>query len=257
MAVRSGLLCQSSPSSNLTLSLSWPNSYGVTIEFEMSVRTGKDQLRKEVDSLLRRRPGWSLQTTATPGAPPLWCFGPRRDIDVTVEVDQDSIRLYLMKAAREVKLASAAELVAWLQGYELASTPLSPSPPEAPPSPRGAVDRPHSPDPTTGSERKVTADDDLLRKQVDELLRHRPGWSLQVTASPGEPPFWSFGSRSGTDMTVEVHRGSICVYLMNSEREVELGTTSDLATWLQDHDPESMQQPQAPNAKRGRFFRWE
>jgi hypothetical protein len=218
------------------------------------VRTGKDDLWKEVEQLLRRRSGWSMQATASPGASPVWCHGSGRDNDITVGVDRGLIRVYLESPERDVTFGSTSAFVAWLQEHDLGPAPepvratARPSPPSTPRS-SGA---PTSPD-TDG---RTRPDNDQLWKEVDELLRHRPGWSLQAIASPGVPPAWSFGS----DLIVEVREGTICVYLVNSDREVALGTTSDLGRWLVDHAPESMRDSEDGSAqgfKSARFLRWQ
>jgi hypothetical protein len=228
-----------------------PNSCGGTTEPEVRVRADradKDKLRKEIDELLRRRPGWSLQAVATPGAQPVWCFGSGGGPDLTVQVKGASICLYLMTSEREVKLGSAGELLAWLED-------LIPDP-----TPSAAIVRPNSSGETTEPQVRLRADPDEIWKEVDELLRHRPGWSLQAIATPGVPPVWCFGSGGGDDLTVEVEGYSICVYLMNSERKVKLGSTSELLAWLQDHTPESLKDPRggmAGQLKRGHFFKWQ
>ena len=202
------------------------------------MRADKDVLRKEVDELLRRRPGWSLQATATPGALPVWCFGSGGRNDLTVAAERGSIRVYVMKSEREVKLGSTSELVAWLQAREAESL--------------------KNPDELLRWERQpevsVRADKDELQMEVDELLRRRPGWSLQAVATPGTPPVWCYGSGRGAGLTVGADQNCICVYLVDSEREVKLGSTSQLVAWLQAYEPESLRGPQL---KRRRFLDWQ
>jgi hypothetical protein len=155
-----------------------------------------------------------------------------------------------MRSEREVKLGSTAEFVAWLQDREAGSRP-----------PSSAILRPHSLGEKAQPQVRVRAGKDGLRKEVDELLRRRPGWILQAIATPGVPPVWCFGFGAGTELTVGVDGSSICVYLMNSEREVLLGSTTELVAWLQDYAPESIQDVQGGTAnrlsKRARFFEWQ
>jgi hypothetical protein len=75
-------------------------------------------LWKQVDRLLQRRPGWRFQATATPGAPPVWCFGSEGESDLSVTVDKGSICVYEMGSDHDVKLASTEELVAWLNAQK-------------------------------------------------------------------------------------------------------------------------------------------
>jgi hypothetical protein len=219
-------------------------------ELEMKVRAGKDELRKEVDELLRHLSGWSLQAIATPGAPPVWSFGSVGRTELTVGVDRGSISVYLVRTDREVKLGSTAEFVAWLQDREAESTPSS-----------IAIVRPNILGEKAQPEVRVRAGKDGLRKEVDELLGRQPGWTLQAIATPGVPPVWCLGFGAGTELTVGVDGASICVYLMNSEREVWLGSTTELVAWLQDYAPESIKDAQGGTAnrlsKRARFLEWQ
>lgn len=80
----------------------------------MSRRGDRHDLGKEVDRLLQRRPGWTFQAMATPGAPPAWCFGTGHERDLTVTVVGGVIRVYEVEADLEVELATTAELVTWL-----------------------------------------------------------------------------------------------------------------------------------------------
>jgi hypothetical protein len=229
-------------------------SYGGVTKFEVNVRTGKGDLWKEVDQLLRRRSGWILHATATPGASPVWCHRSGRENDLTVGVDRDSIHVYLERSEREVTFGSTSAFVAWLQEHDLRPVPKRVGASVRPNSP--STPSPHRAPSAHGTDVRARPDNDPLWKHVDELLRHRPGWSLQAIATPGVPPAWSFGS----DLIVEVRGGSICVYLVNSEREVAFGTTSDLGRWLVDHVPESMRDSQGSSAQRlksVRFLRWQ
>ena len=103
-------------------------------------------------------------------------------------------------------------------------------------------------------------DEEELWNQLDQLLERRPGWRFQGTATPGEPPVWTFGARSEIDLFVTVDEGSIHIYDEPSEREVRLGSTEDLVAWLNTQKPGSLQ-PQKGKVdarrKRASFFRWE
>lgn len=75
---------------------------------------GDGALWKDVDRLLRRRPGWRFRALATPGAPPRWCFGPEVDPVLTVTVQAGSISVYVARVDVDVSLATVDELLAWL-----------------------------------------------------------------------------------------------------------------------------------------------
>ncbi len=213
----------------------------------VTVRAQRDELQKDVDELLRRLPGWTLQAIATPGAPPVWSFGSGGHTELTVAVDRASICVYLMKSEREVKLGSMNEFVGWLQDRQAESTP-----------PRVAVVRPKPSAELAEPEVRVRAGKHDLGKEVDELLRRQPGWTLQAIATPGAPPVWCFGPGAGPELTVGVDGASICLYLIQSEREVKLGSTTELVEWLEDYAPDAMQDQgvMANPPKRRRFLEW-
>ncbi|MGP8059559.1 MAG: hypothetical protein ACLP9C_07990 [Acidimicrobiales bacterium] len=80
-----------------------------------------DELWAEVGGLLETRPGWSLQASSTPGAPPSWCFGSGGEVDLSVVVDAGSIWVYVMETDRDIRVAGTRELTAWLDEHEAAS----------------------------------------------------------------------------------------------------------------------------------------
>lgn len=76
--------------------------------------TDDAKLWKEIDRLLRPQPRWRYQAVASPGAPPVWCFGPEHDPELTVTVTGGSISVYVPAADYDVSLNSADELESWL-----------------------------------------------------------------------------------------------------------------------------------------------
>ena len=82
---------------------------------------GDDDLWEKVGELLGTRPGWSLQASSTPGAPPSWCFGSGGEVDLSVSVDAGSIWVYVMETDQDVRLANTGELTAWLEEHEAGS----------------------------------------------------------------------------------------------------------------------------------------
>lgn len=79
--------------------------------------TDDAELWKQVDQLLKRRRGWRFQATSTPGAPPLWCFGPESEPDLSVTVEGGSICVYVARTDYDVTLAGTDDLVEWLTDY--------------------------------------------------------------------------------------------------------------------------------------------
>jgi len=92
------------------------------------VRSDNDELWGQVGTVLGVRPGWSLQASSSPGAPPSWCLVDEGEIDLSVNVDGDAICIYVMSADREVRVAGTDEMTAWLDANEAASrgAPLDP-----------------------------------------------------------------------------------------------------------------------------------
>jgi hypothetical protein len=78
------------------------------------VRTDKEKLWKEVDELLRRRPGWTFQAMSAPGAPPAWCFAPEHEALLSVTVERSSICVSALSTDQDVRVTSGLELEAWL-----------------------------------------------------------------------------------------------------------------------------------------------
>jgi hypothetical protein len=72
------------------------------------------KLWKQIDRLLRRRPRWRFQAVASPGAPPVWCFGPEREPELSVTVIGGSICVYVAAAGYDFSLNDTDELESWL-----------------------------------------------------------------------------------------------------------------------------------------------
>lgn len=79
--------------------------------------TDEGRLWREVDQLLKRRPGWRFQARSTPGAPPAWCFGPEISPTLTVTVEARSIHVSVTGDRDDLTLAGSDELLAWLIDY--------------------------------------------------------------------------------------------------------------------------------------------
>lgn len=106
----------------------------------------------------------------------------------------------------------------------------------------------------------VRSNKDRLRTEVDELLRHRPGWRLQAMSTPGLPPQWCFGSGGQADLSIAIDGDSISVYVVEQDRDVALGGPEGLVAWLKANKPEAFKDPKESaggKLKRGRLFDWE
>lgn len=101
---------------------------------------------------------------------------------------------------------------------------------------------------------------DGLRQEVDRLLQRRSGWSFQAMSVPGSPPAWCFGTGHEPTLTVTVEGGSVHVYEVEADFEVELATAGELADWLATHHRGALGEQRSGVGERlrgGRFFRWE
>jgi hypothetical protein len=79
----------------------------------------------------------------------------------------------------------------------------------------------------------LASHDDELSEAVAQLLRSRPGWSLQPSSTPGAPPAWCFASGGEIHLSVAVDRGAIDVYRMEDDRDLRFATIDDLTDWLE------------------------
>ncbi len=82
------------------------------------MRSGRNDLWKQVTQLLRGRPGWTVQATPTPGDDPVWCFGPRGQLELAVRVEGEVIRLQVTESEQDVTFPTTDELVAWLKAHK-------------------------------------------------------------------------------------------------------------------------------------------
>ena len=87
------------------------------------MRGDVDTLRKQVDELLKRRPGWKLQAMPTPGLPPVWGFGSGGQVELSVGTDGDSINLYVIAQDADIKLSSTSEIGGVVEGTQAPSVP--------------------------------------------------------------------------------------------------------------------------------------
>lgn len=87
-----------------------------------------DRVLQEFVEFFEGRPGWRLEPSTTPGAPPLWCFVDGGSIEFSVTVDDGAIHLYVMKTDREILFADTAALTGWLKANRAEALREAPSP---------------------------------------------------------------------------------------------------------------------------------
>ena len=90
-------------------------------EVELSLPRRVGASKDELTDLLEGRPGWRLETSLTPGAPPVWCFRAGAKIDLSVAVDGDAMRLNVWDTGTEIAFNYADELTTWLRTYRPAA----------------------------------------------------------------------------------------------------------------------------------------
>ena len=76
-----------------------------------------------------------------------------------------------------------------------------------------------------------------LWSEVSAYLQPRPGWSLLPMSTPGAPPTWCYRSGMKTTLQVSVDRGSICVYVMEDDREARFDSVEALQARLEGAGP--------------------
>lgn len=74
--------------------------------------------------------------------------------------------------------------------------------------------------------------DEQLWDQVNDVLRHRSGWSVQDSPTPGVGPYWAHISHGEVDLSVFVDGSGAHLYEEETDREVRFGTAEELGAWL-------------------------
>jgi hypothetical protein len=80
-----------------------------------------DELWDRLGEALGVRPGWAIEASSTPGAPPAWCFGSGGEIDLSASVETGAIVVYVMASDAEIEFAGVDELTTWLDANEVAA----------------------------------------------------------------------------------------------------------------------------------------
>jgi hypothetical protein len=79
--------------------------------------TDDAELWKQIDRLLRGRPRWRFQAVASPGTPPVWCFGLEHEPELSVTITGGSVGVYVVEADYDLSLNNADELESWLAAF--------------------------------------------------------------------------------------------------------------------------------------------
>jgi hypothetical protein len=86
--------------------------------------------RHQLVELLEGRPGWRLEPRTTPGASPLWCFVYEGQIEYSVTVEDDLVRLYVMADDQELQFPDADALTEWLRTHRADALQPAPARPD-------------------------------------------------------------------------------------------------------------------------------
>ncbi len=73
---------------------------------------------------------------------------------------------------------------------------------------------------------------DELFDHVGTLVGSRPGWSLEMSTTPGQAASWCYEERGEVELSVSVDRRRIAVYLAREDRDIDLTDAGQLAAWL-------------------------
>jgi len=98
-----------------------------------------------------------------------------------------------------------------------------------------------------------------VRKQLVELVEGRPGWRLEPRSTPGAAPLWCFVAGGEVEFSVTVEDGSIRLYVMATDEEIEFEHTDELEAWMHAHRADALgERPRRPQGKERfrRFFEW-
>ena len=99
----------------------------------------------------------------------------------------------------------------------------------------------------------------MSAKDFEELLGGRPGWRLEPQSTPGAPPLWCFVFNGKIEYSVSVDRGTIHLYVMDTDQEIVFANADELMAWLRSNRAEAAQEPAAPvpgKPRRRRFMDW-
>lgn len=97
------------------------------------------------------------------------------------------------------------------------------------------------------------------KTDLADLFGDRPGWRLEPRSTPGASPLWCFVVGGKIEFSLTAERGSISLYLMETDRELVFKDSDELTEWLRTHRPGAMREPvprAQGKARRRRFFEW-
>jgi hypothetical protein len=91
---------------------------------------------------------------------------------------------------------------------------------------------------------------------LELLVGGRPGWRLEPRSTPGAPPLWCFVFNGGIEFSVTAERGSVRLYVMDTDQEIAFDDGDALMAWLRVNRAEAVREPAQRVARKSRFRRF-
>ncbi len=91
--------------------------------------------------------------------------------------------------------------------------------------------------------------------EILELLGSRPGWRLEPSSTPGATPAWCFVFNGKIEFSVTADRGSVRLYVMETDQEIVFDDGEGLMAWLRANRAEAAQTATPPAQRKSRFRR--
>ncbi len=96
--------------------------------------------------------------------------------------------------------------------------------------------------------------------ELVDLIGGRPGWRLEPRSTPGATPVWCFVLGGKIEFSVTADAGSIHLYVMETDQEIEFEDADGLMAWLRTNRAEAVQEPASrlPSGKSRlrKLFEW-
>lgn len=89
--------------------------------------------------------------------------------------------------------------------------------------------------------------------EIVDLLAGRPRWRLEPRSTPGATPLWCFVYGGKIEFSVSIDRGSIHLYVMETDQEIVFPDADSLTTWLRENRVEALQDPTVRPSRKSRF----
>lgn len=89
--------------------------------------------------------------------------------------------------------------------------------------------------------------------EIRDLLVGRPGWRLEPRSTPGSTPLWCFVFNGKIEFSVTVEDGSVRLYVMETDQEIQFANGESLTAWLRANRAEALLEPVPPASKKSRL----